>query len=181
MKYIEENFKKIMGNQIPKDELEILKPFLSELKNNQAIECIYLVPTYKKIEYGREPFDYFRKRFYIIVNNEKTASEEYEQIQRCIHKARFSLKKKGYFFVDKYEFYCIKEFDKFYWTSLVSSYIIFDRNGTYEKLQDELKTKVEPYKPRSEYYEYGSLAEIENIDELENEPIKRKTLNRNNN
>lgn len=181
MKHIEENFKKIMGNQIPKDELDILKPFLSELKNNQAVDCIYLVPTYEEIEYGREPFVYFRKRFYIIVNKEKAIPSVCEQIQMCINKAKYSLNEKGYFFVDEYEFSRVAEFDKFYWGSLVSSYIIFDRNGTYEKLQDEFKTKVEPYKPISQYYEYGSLAEIENIDELDNEAVKRKTLNRNNN
>ena len=176
MKYIKENFKKIMGNQIPKAELEILTPFLRELKNNNDVECIYLVPTFKEIEYGRESFDYFYKQFYIIVGKEKS-----EHIERCINKTRLQLKEKGYFFVDEYGFYCIEQFNKIYWQSLVSSYIIFDRNGTYEKLQDELKIQVEPYKTISQYDSYRSLVEIENIDELNNEPVKSKTLNRNNN
>lgn len=179
--YIKENFKKIMGNIIPDKELDILKPLLSNLKNNQAVKCIYLVPIYNEKEFGREPFEYFYKKFYIIVNKEKITAEEYEQMIICINKARFSLKEKGYFFVDEYRFHRIENFGEFYWDSLVSSYIIFDRNGTYERLQDELKSKVEPYKPISQYCDIGSLAEIENIDELEKEPDKRKVLTRNNN
>ena len=181
MKHIEENFKKIMGNKIPQDELEILKQLLLELKSYHGVECIYLVPTYEDIEYGREPFGYFYKQLYVIVNKEKLSEEECKQLQLCVNKAYFPLKKKGYFFVDEYRFHRIENFGEFYWDSLVSSYIIFDRNGTYERLQDELKTKVEPYKPISQYYDIGSLAEIENIDELEKEPDKRKVLTRNNN
>ena len=179
--YIKENFKKIMGNIIPDKELDILKPLLSNLKNNQAVKCIYLVPIYNEKEFGREPFEYFYKKFYIRVNKEKITAEEYEQMIICINKARFSLKEKGYFFIDAYQFNIIEKFNEWYWRSLVSSYIIFDRNGTYEKLQDELKTQVEPYKAISQYYLYGLPAEIENIDELNDEPVKKKVLNRNNN
>ena len=181
MKHIENNFKKLMGNIIPKDELEILKQLLLELKSYQAVECIYLIPTYEEVEYGREPFDYFYKQLYVIANKEKLSEEECSQLQLSINKAYFSLKEKGYFFVDEYRFIIIKKFKEFFWKSLVSSYIIFDRNGKYEKLQDELKNKVEPFGPILEYSQIGTLSEIENIDELNDEPqknIKTTTLTR---
>lgn len=180
MKHIEENFKNIMGNKIPKDELEILKQLLLELKSFQAVECIYLVPTYEEIEFGRESFDYFYKRLYVILNKERLSEEEYKKLQYCMNKAYFSLYDKGYFFANEYSISSIENFDEFYWSSLVSSYIIFDRNGIYGKLQDELKTKVEPFKPSSQYNDIGSLAEIENIDELHSEQVK-KELSKNNN
>ena len=157
-----------MGNSIPKYELEILKLFLLELKNNQAVECVYLVPTFRKIEYGRESFDYFFKEFYIIA---RKGTIQFEQLQKSVNKTRFSLKEEGYFFVDEYDFHNIENFDKWDWKSLVSSYIIFDRNGCYERLQDELKTKIKPYNTL--------LVEIENIDELNAEPIKKRALIRN--
>lgn len=178
MKHIEKNFKKIMGNKIPQDELKILNQLLLELENYPAVDCIYLVPTYDEIEYGRESFDYFYKRLYVIVNKEKLSEEEYKEIQFCINKAYFLLNEMGYYFVNEYELLYIENFDEFYWSSLVSSYIIFDRNEIYGKLQDELKTKVEPFKSNSQYYDIGSLAEIENIDELQNESIKIKELNK---
>lgn len=166
-----------MGNIIPQNELEILKKLLLELKSYEAVKCIYLVPTYETIEYGREPFDYFYKRLYIVVNKERLSDEESKQLDICLNKAYFSLNEKGYFFVNEYSFNRIESFDKYYWDSLVSSYIIFDRNGIYERLQDELKDKIESYKPISQYSDVGSLAEIENIDELQNESFERKLLN----
>lgn len=181
MKHIEQNFKKIMGCEFLEEELQILKPFLAELKNFKAIECIFLVPTYKEIEYAREPFEYLYKEFYVIFNKELSTDEECNKIQKCINETRFLLKDKGYFFIDEYKFETIEEFDSFYWKSLVSSYIIFDRNGTYEKLQDEIKTQVEPRKPISEYSQVGALAEIENIDKLSDKMLKKKVLQRNNN
>ena len=181
MKHIEQNFRKIMGCQFLEKELEILKSFLSELKSFPAVECIFLVPTYKEIEYGRETFDYFYKDFSVILNKKLMTNEDYNQIQRCMIETNVLLENQGYFFVNEYEFKTIEEFDEFYWKSLVSSYIIFDRNGTYEKLQDEIKTQVEPRKPISEYSQVGALAEIENIDKLSDKTLKKKVLQKNNN
>ena len=173
MKHIEENFEKIMGNEIPKEELNILQPFLKELKDYQAVDCIYLVPTFKKMEFGRETFDYFYKQFCIILNKENISQEEYKQIQISIDKARFSLYETGYPFIDEYGFSEIDQFDQRYWKSLVSSYIIFDRNGKYGKIQDEIKNEIKPYKSIAQNYKYGSVAEIENIEELNTKPVEK--------
>ena len=50
---------------------------------------------------------------------------------------------------------------------LVSSYILFDRNGIFEKMQDELGVSTKPW---------GGLSRIGNIDELNVESSKKKVL-----
>ena len=54
---------------------------------------------------------------------------------------------------------------------LASSYILFDRNGIFEKLQDELRENKKSW---------AGLSRIGNIDKLNIEPSKKKVLSINN-
>ena len=162
MKYIKKNIRKKDGQKIHDDDLNILAPFIDELKNKDAVECICLMPLYMQEEIAREPNDYCYIFIKIFANGEL---EDYGEIKNSIRRVEYDLSNR-YIPVNEYGFEItdLKKFyqdDRIYSTlckkALVSSYIIYDKNGTFAELQDELKNQIHPWAP---------LVQIENIEEL---------------
>ena len=163
MKYIKKNIKIKDGQKIHDDDLNILAPFIDELKNKDAVECICLMPLYMQEEIAREPNDYCNIFIKIFSNGEL---EDYEEIKDSISKVEYDLSNR-YIPVNEYGFEIIdlKKFyqdDSIYSTlckkALVSSYIIYDKKGTFAELQDESNKQIRPWAP---------LVQIENIKELD--------------
>ena len=170
MKYVENNFLKAEGNRIYDPELTILKPFLNELKNNQSVECICLMP-----EYIEESFGFCSIKISIFARN---AADDFNNIQHSIKSLLGALFYKKYKIINNFRveiqdatsFLENKELcNVLYRKSLVSSYIVFDRTGVFEKLQEELKDQIKPWE---------SIIELENIDELEKDDTKNKVLSK---
>lgn len=163
MKYIKENIRIKDGQKIYDDDLKILVPFINEIQNNDFVECICLIPIYKQEEVAREPNDYCYIDIKIFVNEEL---KDYEEIKSSINKVHYDLCNR-YLPINEYNFEIIdlKKFNPNYsiYSSLckkdlVSSYIIYDKNGTFGELQEELESQVRPW---------GSLVQIENIEKLD--------------
>ena len=163
MKYIKKNIRIKDGQKIYDDDLNILVPFIDELKNKDAVECICLMPLYMQEEIAREPNDYCHIFIKIFANGEL---EDYEEIKNSISKVEYDLGNR-YIPVNEYGFEIIdlKEFyqdDSIYSTlckkDLVSSYIIYDKKGAFAELQDESNKQIRPW---------AVLVQIENIEELD--------------
>ena len=163
MKYIKKNIKIKDGQNIYDDDLNILVPFIRKLQNKDSVEGICLMPLYKQEEIAREPNDYSHIYIKVFVNGEL---EDYEEIKNSIIKVEYDFCNR-YIPVNEYDIDIIdlKEFykdDSTYSTlckkALVSSYIIYDKNGTFAELQDEFKNQIHPWAP---------LVQIENIEELD--------------
>lgn len=163
MKYIKKNIRIKDGQKIHDDDLNILVPFIHELQNKDSVEGICLMPLYKQEEIAREPNDYSHIYINVFVNGEL---EDYEEIKNSIIKVEYDFCNR-YIPVNEYDFEIIdlKKFyqdDSIYSTlckkALVSSYIIYDKNGTFAELQDELKNQICPY---------AALVQIDNIEKLD--------------
>ena len=75
---MKDNDKIIKNNRVYDAELKIINPFLEELKNNQSVECISIMPSYIEREEGS--FCSIRIIIYAMGN-----SNELEYIQNCIN------------------------------------------------------------------------------------------------
>lgn len=162
MKHIEKNFENRKNRSLSDDEILFLNQFLKEQIENSPVECIYLVPMCKNDE------DIINCSIRIIVVEYKGQIDLDDKINRSVYEVNRNMSKKRSNPTNEIDFHVsdIKEYlgvdpktllkwynDK----DLVSSYILFDRNGTFGKIQERLEDKAEPWTP---------LANITNIDEL---------------
>ena len=177
MKYIEENFSDAYVQDLSDDEIRHLTTFLKEQVSIESVECICLKPEYREIDRRYYDDSYCSVEIKIIVRKE---SRDLKWIERSICEARRCLPFISYIPTNEFKF-VITDINSFNsdsiitksWNErdLVSSYILFDRNGIFEKLQDELRENKEPW---------VGLSKIGNIDKLNIEPSKKKVLSINN-
>ncbi len=171
MKYIEENFNNTYVQNLSNDEIRHINTFLREIISIKAVECILLIPEYREID--RRYYDdiYCEIEIKIIMHQEPRALK---RVEKSICEARPNLPFISYIPTNKFEFeitdvnsfisdsVIIKSWSE---TALVSSYILFDRNGIFEKFQDELRTSKRPFE---------GLSKIGNIDELSMDSPKKE-------
>ena len=177
MKYIEENFNDAYVQDLSDDEIRHLTTFLKEQVSIESVECICLKPEYREIDRRYYDDSYCSVEIKIIVHKE---SSDLKWIERSICEARRCLPFISYIPTNEFKF-VITDINSFNsdsiitksWNErdLVSSYILFDRNGIFEKLQDELRENKESW---------AGLSKIGNIDKLNIEPSKKKVLSINN-
>ena len=177
MKYVEENFKGAHIQSLSDEEIRNLKNFLNEQMNIESVECILLMPGYKEIDRRYYDESYCSINLKIIVRKE---DKDLERINRSIWALKCFLPFKSYIPTNELDVeimnvnnfisssMIIKSWSEKY---LVSSYILFDRNGIFEKMQDKLKISQEPW---------ANLCIIDNINELSMEYNKKKVLSLNN-
>lgn len=173
MKYIEENFNDAYVQDLSDDEIRHLTTFLKEQVNIEFVECICLKPEYREIDRRYYDDSYCSVEIKIIVHKE---SGDLKWIERSICEARRCLPFISYIPTNEFKF-VITDINSFNsdsiitksWNErdLVSSYILFDRNGIFEKLQDELRENKESW---------AGLSKIGNIDKLSIEPSQKKVL-----
>lgn len=173
MKYIEKNFNDAYVQDLSDDEIRHLTTFLKELVGIESVECICLKPEYREIDRRYYDDSYCSVEIKIIVHKE---SSDLKWIERSICEARRCLPFISYIPTNEFKF-VITDINSFNsdsiitksWNErdLVSSYILFDRNGIFEKLQDELRENKESW---------AGLSKIGNIDKLSIEPSKKKVL-----
>ena len=168
MKYIKENYKNSAESGFTIDELEIIKPFISELINNIDVECIFLLATYVNNRITKDPNDYCKIEISVIVDDENISrtidkiietGSKLDRIQDPTNTFILQITER-----EAFEEGRSKSYPSIAKKDLVSSYIIYDKNGTYEKLQDKLNTSIKPW---------GGLSKLLNINELD---VKRESL-----
>lgn len=164
MKYIEENFIFEKGNKIYDYEIRILNNFISKLKSNQSVECICLVPIYIDKNIDSESDNICSIKLYILAKKELN---DFSKIQKTINsfaKMMFNNKDQIYNWfsveIDNATYFLSsKNIDKSnYSKDLVSSYILYDKNGSFSSLQDKYKDKVKPW---------NKVVALENIDKID--------------
>lgn len=167
MKYIKENIRIKDGQEIYDDELDILLPFINQLAIRDDVEGICLIPTYKQEEVGYEPRNYCSIYVNLFINK----NTEEEKIENNIYKIINNLSNRR-IPINEYNFEIIDLnkinqdniiYSVLFEKNLISSYIIYDKNGELTKLQEKLKEQIKPWK---------SLVQIENIDKLDIESQK---------
>ena len=162
MKYIKENYKNSAESGFTLDELEIIKPFISDLVNNIDVECIFLLATYVDKRITKEPNDYCKVEISVILD-EKNISKTIDKLMETGNKLDCMQDPINTFVLqiterEAFEEIRSKTYPSIEKKDLVSSYIIYDKNGTYEELQDKLKTSIKPW---------GGLSKLLNINELD--------------
>ncbi len=162
MKYKEENYIDKQSSNITDDEVSFLNNILEELIDNDFIECIYLVPIYHNLEIAREPMDYLDIKVKVIVNENKP--NIINSVMNTIRKLYYNAFNNRLVLSNMYsfqifsegEFFAKESFDKkCEELDLVSAYILFDRNKTFENLQDSLNIKP-----------LSKICNISNINEI---------------
>lgn len=140
MKYIKENFAIEKGNKIYDYEIRILNNFISKLKSNQSVECICLVPIYIDKNIDSESDNICSIKLYILAKKELN---DFSKIQKTINsfaKMMFNNKDQIYNWfsveIDNATYFLSsKNIDKSnYSKDLVSSYILYDKNGSFSSL-----------------------------------------------
>lgn len=175
MKYIEEYFEDAKVLYLTNNEIKHLNNFLREQINIESVEGIILIPEYKEIDRRYYNDAYCSMDIKVIAHNDQ---KDLEEIERSISKVRCKLPYYTTSYIPTNEFkFSITDINKFTSDSIIikswnerdllSSYILFDRNGNIEKLQNELKVNKNIW---------GGLSKIGNIDELSMEPSKKKVL-----
>lgn len=152
-----------MGNTIPEDEMEILKEALLELAEIPCVDSILVGSTFQEKIVDLEDYDYFTRYFHIFLDESKATQFDLAHIQYLLHFTKRDLDTRGHYFNNEYYFWTIEKFDRWSWKDLVTSYIIFDRNGIYSQLQDIINLCFKIPKP---IIKCGTVCEIENIGEL---------------
>ena len=147
MKYIKENIRIKDGQEIYDDELDILLPFINQLAIRDDVEGICLIPTYKQEEVGYEPRNYCSIYVNLFINKKPNTNNN---TNNNIEDSNYNIFNK----INQDNIIYSVLFEK----NLVSSYIIYDKNGELTKLQEKLKEQIKPWK---------SLVQIENIDKLD--------------
>ena len=171
MKYIEENFKDTNVQSLSDNEIRYLSEFLEKQISIQSVECILLKPKYKEI--CRRYYDDSYCSIQIIVITQKE-SRDLKIIEESILETERLLPFLSYIPTNEFDF-VIDDVDSYKsesiiirsWSEcdLVSSYILFDRNGYFENMQDELRERKTPY---------VGLSKIDNINKLCTEPFEKR-------
>ncbi len=165
MKHISENFENAHVVSLSDDELLGLSLLIDDLKKKRRIHGIYLLPRYEEIDCRYYDDGYARIQVTIVAQNSERA---YEELLNYCNKYNDFLEFKSYIPTNKFEYdiqdindYTLNDdsfMSGFYRMYLVSSYIVYDRHGYLEWLQDSLKDKKEPME---------NLVNLDNIDKLE--------------
>ena len=171
MKHIQKNFENVGYVDLSEEEIVFLNQFLMEQVNNGSVECVYLVPIYKNERQIKSSIRVVVVEFKGIVCLD-------ENIKKSIYDVNHNMSTKRSHPSNEIDFQ-ISEINEYIgvdtnsllkWYNdkdLVSSYILFDRHKRFERIQDELKDDIEPWRP---------LACITNIDKLATSCQKEKPV-----
>ena len=165
MKYIEKNFENADVRSFSDDEIKFLNQALKELIDNESVESIFLVPIAKEEEACRSTNYYCSAKLFVIAR--KSNKELKYSRENALKDLNINISNKRYLPVNALNTETIylsnlvrakKDSLIKLWFDydLVSSYILFDRNGIVGKLQDDAAERVEPWR----------VARIINIDKL---------------
>lgn len=172
MKYIKENYKNSAESGFTLDELEIIKPFISDLVNDIDVECIFLLATYvdKKISKG---FTNYCKIEISIVVDDENISKTIDKIMETGNKLDCLQEPVNTYVLQLTERESFDEkrsrsYPSIAKKDLVSSYIIYDKNGAYEELQDKLNISIKPWE---------GLTKLLNINELDIKKLVDESAN----
>lgn len=162
MEYIEKNFHKIKNINLNENELLEIKNFINNLKNYKSIEGICLMPSYIETGFYNNLNPYCYIEIIILIENKN----ELNEIEDLISRINKNLSK-IYVIFNKFVFSInfIKNPSCQLKRTIISSYILYDRNGFVKNLQDTYKNTLRPY----------DVIAIENIQDLEQTEIKKLT------
>ena len=165
MKYIEKNFENADVRSFSDDEIKFINQLLKELIDNESVEGVFLIPIAKEEEVCRSTNYYCKAKLVVIA---RKSNKELKYLRETAMKDfNISISNKRYLPVNEINTETIylsnlvrakKDSLIKLWFDydLVSSYIMFDRNGIIGKLQDDASKKVKPWK----------VARIINLDKL---------------
>ena len=164
MSYIKENFTNEEAIHLTNEEVLLLNYLKTNLKDLTTIECIQLIPSKKNDNQNSI-------RINII---ESSKLEEKQFLKQFVNNIKYSLdnrrtKSNNSFFITlspPIETISQQEMKSLAKKEIVSSYIIFDRNGRYTNLQDYLKDYI---------VSFGGLISIDNIKQIELRKTKSST------
>ena len=174
MKHINENFENSSIKNLSNGEIELFQSTISSLKESGVVEGIILLPFIKNMEEYKEPLEY-NIAFIIFVDKSNVNNA---MVKTCIQNFNYSINncedRKSDIISNIYNINIFDnddiDFSRFALeTFLVSSYILYDKNGTLGELQDKLSLKARPINNKDQ-----SVIKIGNIDMLEDGMILGK-------
>ncbi len=179
MKHIENNFVNVFGSKLYDTEVKILAPLMRRFNDSDLIESVFMIPN--TIENASSNRGKLFIRIGAITKNTDNPNElvsisnQAQRIQNFLNYRNYSLHnefvisfyRSDYFFDDPRNPYEEKMNGK----EAVSSYVIIDKEGRLEEMQDRLGDTVKPSEPS---------VELENIDLLKVKKAKIKSLEKHN-